>query len=235
MGEQLLQAHLGPGGVFGDRRYGFLSSGARSDFPFFTARERHGMLLHRACYRHPEKMVLPNGLLTAADAAVDVQTPDGECIAIDDPRLIDELRAGLRDEMRDRHQLMLIQSEDAIVDSRPISLCSVQTVQQLCQEIGAELDKRRFRANIYIDLTSGGGFTEDDWVGRKLRIGREVVVEILKKNKRCKLITLDPDSGEPNPVVMKRVARDHDSKTGIYAAALVEGMVAAGDEIWIEE
>jgi len=31
--------------------------------------------------------------------------------------------------------------------------------------------------------------------------------------------------------VMKRVAREHESCAGIYARALVEGMVAAGDEV----
>ena len=231
MGERLPEAYLGVGGLFGDRRYAFLSSGARPDLPFFTAREKHGMLLHRASYRYPEKMYRPNGSLLPEDTAVDVETPSGERMAIDDPGLIDALRAELQGGMRERHQLMLIESEKAIVDSRPISLCSLQTVRQLCGEIGVELDKRRFRENIYIDLVSGGGFAEDEWVGRKLRIGQDVVIEILKRNKRCKLVTIDPDSAEANPAVMKRLARDHSSLAGIYATALVEGMVAAGDEV----
>jgi uncharacterized protein YcbX len=231
MGEQLPEAYLGTGGLFGDRRYGFLSSGARPDLPFFTAREKHGMLLHRATYRYPEKMYRPKGILTPEDTAVDVELPSGERLAINHPRIIDELRAELQGGMRERHQLMLIESEKAIVDSRPISLFSLQTLRQLCEEVGVDLDKRRFRENIYIDLASAGAFAEDEWVGRKLRIGEHVVIEILKRNKRCKLITLDPDSAEANPLVMKLLARDHASLTGIYATALVEGMVAAGDEI----
>jgi uncharacterized protein YcbX len=225
-GEELPAAFVGFGGVFGDRRYGFVSSAAPADFPYFTAREQEPMLLHRALYRFPEKMARPSGR-AAADAAIEVETPAGERLAVEDSRLIELLREGAAE----RHQVTLIQSEIAIVDSRPISIFSLQTVRQLGAEVGADLDKRRFRANLYVDLASGVGFAEDEWVGRRLAIGREVVVEVLKRNKRCKMITLDPDTAEANPEVMKRVAREHESCAGVYAAVLVEGMVAQGDSI----
>lgn len=228
-GEELPEAFLGFGGVFGDRRYALLSSAAPDDFPYFTAREKHLMLLHRAVYEHREKMAKPNGSLNAEDGSIEVETPTGERLPVVDLRLIELLQEGVAE----RHQLKLIQSEKAIVDSRPISLFSLQTVRQLSAEGDVDLDKRRFRANLYIDLASGGGFAEDHWVGHKLGIGSEVVVEVLKRNKRCKLITLDPDTAEANPEIMKRVAREHESCAGVYATVLVEGLVAAGDEISI--
>src|SRR5271163_2254003 len=230
-GEQLSEAYVGFGGIYGDRRYAFLNSGAREDLPFLTAREKHEMLLHRALYRYPEHMVKPNRRLTGAHVALDVETPSGEKLAVDDPRLIDRLRDGLRE----RHELTMVQSEVAITDSRPISLFSLQTARQLSREVDLELDKRRFRANIYVDLSSGEGFGEDGFVGRKLAIGSEVIVEVLKRNKRCKIITLDPDTSDANPEVMRRVAHDHGSCAGIYAAVLREGMVSPGDEIRMKE
>jgi uncharacterized protein YcbX len=213
--------------VFGDRRYGFVSSAAPAAFPYFTAREQEPMLLHRALYRSSEKMARPNGVLSVEDAAIEVETPAGERLAVEDSRLIELLREGVAE----RHHVSLIQSEDAIVDSRPISLFSLQTVRQLSAEVGVPLDKRRFRANLYVDLAEGDGFAEDGWVGRRLSIGKDVVVEVLKRNKRCKMITLDPETAEANPEVMKRVAREHESCAGIYARAVVEGMVAVGDGI----
>jgi len=226
-GEQLAEAFLGFGGVYGDRRYAFLSNAAPDDFPFLTAREKEHMLLHRALYRYPEHMVKPNPRFAGTYAALDVETPAGERLAVDDPRLIDRLRDGLRE----RHELTMIQSDAAITDSRPISLFSLQTARQFSQEVGTELDKRRFRANIYGDLGSLEGFGEDGFVGRKLAIGPKVVVEVLKRNERCKIITLDPDTADANPEVIRRLAKDHETRAGIYAAVLVEGMVAAGDEI----
>lgn len=230
-GEELREAYLTAKGVYGDRRYAFLSTGARKDFPYFTAREQHEMLLHRACYRHPEKMVRPQGELSLADGAIEVETPAGERLAADDPRLIELLRGGLREWQRTRHQVMLIQSDNPVVDTRPLSLFSLQTVRQLGEEVGVEMDKRRFRANVYFESESEKGFAEDGWVGRKLGIGTEVVVEILKRIKRCKLITLDPDTSEPNIAIMKRIALAHELRAGIAAAILVEGMIAVGDEI----
>ncbi len=45
------------------------------------------------------------------------------------------------------------------------------------------------------------------------------------------VVTLDPDTAEPNPEVMKRVARSYEGKAGVYAAVTVEGTVCAGDEV----
>ncbi len=231
MGEELAEAYLTMKGVYGDRRYTFLSSGARKDFPYFTARELHVLLQHRALYVHPEKMARPNGALAPADGAIEVETPDGVRLGVEDPRLVRLLRGGLQEWQRKRHDIMLIQSDNPVVDTRPLSLFSLQTVRCLSEEIGVEMDKRRFRANIYFDAGSAEGFAEDAWVGRKLGIGADVVIDILKRTKRCKLITLDPDTCEPNPMVMKRIAKDHEMRAGLSAGVLVEGLVGVGDEI----
>jgi uncharacterized protein YcbX len=230
-GEELRFAYLTAKGVYGDRRYAFLSTGARKDFPYFTAREQHQMLLHRVRYLHPEKMVRPQGVLSVEDGAIEVETPSGERLAADDPRLIELLRGELREWQQKRHQVMVVQSDSPVVDTRPLSLFSLQTVRQLGEEVGVELDKRLFRANVYVDLACGGGFAEDAWVGRKLGVGSVAVVEVLKRTKRCKLITLDPETSEPNPEIMKQVAKGHELRAGITAGVAVEGMIVVGDEI----
>ena len=90
---------------------------------------------------------------------------------------------------------------------------------------------RRFRANIYLDLDSSSGFSEDVFVGRKLGIGSKAVVSILERDPRCKMICLDPDTAEQNPEVLKQVGRGHDGKCGVYGAVLVEGTVRQGDPV----
>ena len=104
-------------------------------------------------------------------------------------------------------------------------------MRQLSDEVGVALDKRRFRANVYVDLASAIGFAENEWAGRRLRIGAKAELMVLERDPRCKMITLDPETAEPNPEVMRRVARDHDGTAGVYAAVLVEGVMHAGDEI----
>src|SRR4029077_1682005 len=97
----------------------------------------------------------------------------------------------------------------AMTDCRPVSLLSVQTAQRLGEEIGTIVDKRRFRANIYLDVTGAGGFAENDFVGRSMRIGSKVVVSILERDPRCVMITLDPDTGASKPEILRQVAQAH--------------------------
>jgi hypothetical protein len=118
-----------------------------------------------------------------------------------------------------------------MTDCRPVSIISIQTVRQLSKELGIDMDKRRFRANLYVELESGNGFGEDEFVGRTLRIGAKTEIAVLARDSRCKMITLDPDTARPNPEVMKGLARDHEGRAGIYGAVLVEGTIKPGDEI----
>jgi uncharacterized protein len=244
-GEELHQAFAGFAGIYGDRFYAFVSSAAPKGFPYLTAREKENMLLYRPAYRHPEHMMEPPNLAEAealapgvtpiyphaADLMVDVQTPSGNLLAVDNPLLMGMLREGLRD----RHELTLSRSHRAMTDCRPISLFSIQTVKQLSQELGVELDKRRFRSNIYVQLESELGFGENEFVGRTLRIGPKAMVAVVDRDPRCKMITLDPDTAEANPEVMRLVARTHDGKAGVYGAVLVEGNIRPGDTIALLE
>jgi len=162
-----------------------------------------------------------------ADRAVDVETPSGEVLPVDDPRLLDRLSEGKREGLA----LSLLRSDRALTDCRPVSLLSVQTTRQLGREVGAPLDKLRFRANLYVDLADDAGFGEDGWVGRKVRIGAKAEIQVLERDPRCKMITLDPDTAEANPEVMRCVAKEHDGTVGVYAAVLVEGLIRSGDAI----
>ena len=130
-------------------------------------------------------MLRANGVkveVSGDDLIVDVETPSGERLPVDDPRLISMLCEGIRE----RHRLTLARSDRAMTDCRPVSLFSVQTVRQLGKEFGINMDKRRFRANIYIELESGDAFAENDLVGRRLRIGDKVVIAVTDRDPRCK-------------------------------------------------
>ncbi len=242
-GEELTEAFVGFSGVYGDRNYAVGDAAAPKDFPFLTAREQGQMLLYRPRYRNAEQASKPADLAAAealapgvtpvyaapADLKVDVETPTGETLSIDDPRLLAMLSQGLAE----RHQLSLLRSDRALTDCRPISLFSVQTAQQLSEELGVSLDKRRFRANVYLDLGSRQGFGEDSLTGTRLRIGDKAVVAVIERDPRCKMITLDADTGNPNPEVMKLLTRSHEGKAGVYGVVLAEAVIRPGDEITV--
>jgi uncharacterized protein YcbX len=174
-------------------------------------------------------MGLPPLFAAPGDLAVEVETPTGEVLDVEDPALL----AMLGERTREGQVLTLLRSERALTDCRPISLFSLQTARQLGDETGMTVDKRRFRANVYMDLGSTAGFAENGFVGRTLRLGAKAVVAVLERDSRCKMITLDPETAKPSPDLLRKVTRDHEGMAGIYAAVLVEGTVRPGDVIEI--
>jgi hypothetical protein len=240
-GEQLGEVFAGFGGIYGDRLYAFRSTGAPAGFPFLTAREQEHMLLYLPMFRRVETMRRPpnleeaealgpgvNAVYPAAEeTAVDIETPDGEKLPIDDPAMIRRLSDGLGH----RHTLSLVRSDRPMTDCRPISLFGIWTARQLSEETGTVTDPRRFRANIYVDFGSRRGFAENELVGKALKIGHKATIVILERDPRCKMITLDPDTAQQNPDVMRFLARNHEGKAGVYAAVLTEGIIRVRDEV----
>ena len=238
-GEELEEAFAGFSGIYGDRLFAFRSSASPKGFPYFTAREQRRLLQYRPHFRYPEKAARPINLTEAesmganpvsADSSelmIDVETPNGKTLGIDDPTLMEMLRT----DIDQKHKLTLMRSERALTDCRPVSIFSLQSARQLEEETGVPIDKRRFRANVYADLTSAGGFAENDFVGRSLRIGPKVVLKILERDARCVMITLDPDTTEKTPEILKKVAQAHEGMAGVYGAVMVEGMLHKGDPV----
>lgn len=238
-GEELDEIFAGYAGVYGDRLFAFESSANARGFPYFTGRDQRQMIRYRPRFRYPDKAARPVNLAeaeqktatplsaTSAELMLDVETPDGEIFAIDDPALIEKLRAGLDG----KHELTLLRSDRAMTDCRPLSLFSIQTVRKLQEETGTAVDKRCFRANIYLDFASLDAFAEDEFVGRTLRLGSKVVVAIVKRDGRCMMITLDPETAEKTPAILKNVAQAHGNMVGVYGAVLAEGMVRKGDPV----
>lgn len=238
-GEELDEIFVGYPGVYGDRLFAFTSSAAPKGFPYFTGRDQRQMIRYRARFRQPDKAARPVNLLeaesngaaplsaTPQELMIDVEAPDGSVFAIDDPALADNLRAGLNG----KHEMTLIRSERALVDCGPLSLFSIQTVRKLEEETGSRIDKGNFRANVYLDLPSLGPFAEDELVGRQLRLGSKALAAIVKRDSRCMMITLDPDTADKTPAILKNVAQAHGGTAGVYAAIVLEGLVRKGDPV----
>ncbi|MEZ5352375.1 MAG: MOSC domain-containing protein [Bryobacteraceae bacterium] len=240
-GEELSEAFAGFAGIYGDRSYWIRTAAGPAGFPFLTGRDQAQMIRFAARFASTDKMRRPPNLdeadalgpgvtpvyAEADETAVDVESPEGEKFSIEDPALLTRLSKGLGD----RHRLTVVRSDRSMTDCRPLSLFGTWTARQMSLEVGIEVDPRRFRANIYVDFLSQRGFAEDELVGHTIRIGNKVMIAVLERDPRCKMITLDPDSADSNPELMRRLARDHDGKAGVYAAVLVEGILRTGDEV----
>lgn len=207
-GERLRRAFVGPFGLIGDRRYA-LDAGEGP----ITARRASRLLSFRAGYGESE----------AADHAT-VTLPDGQVVPIGDGGLL----AALRDVVTE--DVSFVESPMGIFDAAPLHLLGEPSIAALGEAARMELDRRRFRANILVEPDGGEPFAEDAWIGGRLTIG-EVLVEVVVNTERCVVTTLDPDTGERHPDVLRALATTRENLFGVYARVLRTGWIATGDPI----
>jgi hypothetical protein len=89
-------------------------------------------------------------------------------------------------------------------------------------------DLRRFRPNLVI----GGvpGLLERQWEGAKLRIGA-VVIGMEDLRTRCIMTTFDPDSGQQDLGVLRRIRREFNGRLGLNSFVIKPGRVTVGDTV----
>ena len=88
------------------------------------------------------------------------------------------------------------------------------------------VDRRRFRANVYLDGVPG--LTEREWVGREIRIG-EAVLGVRQVRGRCVMTTFDPDTLEQDITVLQKIAWELDGRTALDCYVLHPGRVRVRD------
>jgi uncharacterized protein YcbX len=89
-------------------------------------------------------------------------------------------------------------------------------------------DLRRFRPNLVI----GGvdGLSERQWEGGRLRVG-PVVIGVEDLRTRCVMTTFDPDSGEQDLGVLRRVQREFNGRLGLNCYVIAPGRISVGDAV----
>ena len=116
------------------------------------------------------------------------------------------------------------------------TLLSTGSLRALGDELGVDgVDSRRFRMHFGIDGIDA--HEEDDWIGRRVRIGDAVVLPRGNIG-RCAVTTQHPDTGKRDLDTLKALARyrgDVDATEplpfGVYAEVVGAGRVRVGDPV----
>jgi hypothetical protein len=89
-------------------------------------------------------------------------------------------------------------------------------------------DVRRLRPNVLI----GGveGLAERDWPGAELHIGA-AIVRIDSLRARCPMTTVDPDTLERDPAVLRDIGRRFGGRLALDADVMRGGTIAVGDTV----
>lgn len=223
--EDLSEAYVSFAGILGDRVYAFTSPTAPADFPWMTARVWRGMVLLQP------KFVSAPPVQERVDQSAyqaEVTTPEGERFDVSDPRFLEYLQRKFGRELKFNF------SERSMHDTRPVSIFGVKTLEALSKEVGMQLDIRRFRPNLFVEWNDDRPFFEETLVNRRVRIGDVLELMFVKKNMRCVVTTLDPDTAEPSPQVFEMIVKNHGSCVGVYGAVLREGVIRPGDAVFVD-
>jgi uncharacterized protein len=209
--ESLEEVDVSWHGLAGDRRWAFVQDAlVRSNFPWFTIRERSDMWHYRPRFVEPGRPEQSKTLVT---------TPAGEELDVTDPALATGLGGGIRP----------IKQNRGTFDAMPLSLITTQTVAELGARVGIELDPRRFRPNLLVEADA----REHEWVGATLRVGG-MTMRVDQRDSRCVIVNVDPDTSERNPRVLKTVAQTSDNCAGVYGSVVEPGRVAVGDAVTLQ-
>jgi hypothetical protein len=220
-GERLESAELGWHGLEGDRRLGLRRMEDRGGFPWLTAGKLPELVLF-APRRRDEG--------AAGDLPTHVRTPEGDEL----PLFSEELAA----EVGRRHgaPVQLMQIKHGIFDEASVSVIATDTIREIGELAGRELDVRRFRPNVLVRLTRPVPFQEDEWVGGVLSFGEgddAPAVAVTMRDLRCAMLNIDPDTAGTAPEVMKAVVRAHQNTAGIYGTVTRVGRLAVGQTVFL--
>ena len=112
-----------------------------------------------------------------------------------------------------------------------VSLINQASVADLAEAVGAPVDPRRFRGNLYLDDLPA--WAEFGMIGRRYRIG-DAEIDVTRPAMRCAATTVDPATADTSlnvPLVLRKLTGH--LFCGVYARVVKTGQIAPGD--WLQD
>jgi uncharacterized protein YcbX len=113
-------------------------------------------------------------------------------------------------------------------DDGPLHLVTTASLRWAARVHGRAVDPRRLRPNLVLD-TDGDGLVEEQWLGRRVAVGDELVVEVLDPMPRCVMVDLDQAGLRVDGGLLKDLTAHNDGCLGVLARVVRPGRVATGD------
>ncbi|HEY0166336.1 MAG TPA: MOSC N-terminal beta barrel domain-containing protein [Jatrophihabitans sp.] len=209
-GERLTTAEIDGRGIVGDRQWavytpdGGLGSGKTSR----RFRRVDGLLGYQATLDGPVPLI---------------ESPTGQRFSADDPQAAELLSDALRRPLR-----LGRETDVPHFDDSGLHLITTAALRALSQLLGEPVDVDRFRPNVVLDVP-GAGFVEDDWDGRELRLGEDVVLRLDAGMVRCVMVDMAQGALGPDGRILKLLGDQHQLMLGMTVDVLRGGTVRAGD------
>jgi uncharacterized protein YcbX len=118
-------------------------------------------------------------------------------------------------------------------DLATVHLVTTATLARLGQLYPeGRFEARRFRPNIVVRTDEDvAGFVENEWVGKEVRLGADVVLAITDNCPRCVMTTLAQGDLPKDSGILRTAARHNDVHVGVYAEVRRPGRIQRGDPL----
>ena len=236
LGEELRAADVTERGLAGDRALALVHSETSKVVSAKNPRLWRNMLKLAATSGLDVKITFPDGTaLASTDPGIDAALSEflGRPVALAtapppeasldraDPEEV--LRDGIDAQVRMDviEHVGAAAPDGTFFDYAPLHLITTSTLDQIADlSPRGAIELERYRPNLVI-RTPPGGFTENDWVGRDLLIGRELMVRVISRTPRCAI----PSSG------MRKASTS--TRSGSGARASTDRRIARSDAWWM--
>jgi uncharacterized protein len=203
-GERLDSCLITDTGLQGDRRWALVDGTPNRAGKLFTNTQDARLMTYHARLENGE---------------VEVTMPSGETRPLDDDLVADLAAHTSRPlELRDTAGLNF--------DDSPILVVNLAAVAAFELAAGVDVDRRRFRANLYLDGLEPEA--ELRWLGRRIRAG-DAELEVIRRCERCVVITRHPDTTEASPELLRILTQTSETCMGVYCGVTRPGTVTVGD------
>ena len=224
-GESVQKTKIMDYGLYGDRSHAFLDEKRKGKF--LTITQLQEMVKYKAQFIGEESL--------DKYPSIEIIAPDGTVFDWGDQGLIDELENKSNRKVSPISYTPTYVPRGAIEEEH-IQLVTDTSLEKL-KEIWdkEEIDYRRFRPNLYISLKEKIPFVEDNWFGKRMIIGKNAELQLIRHCERCMIISVDPDSANRDYSLLKTVVKERNNQFGVYASVNKTGEIFVGDEVHLVE
>ncbi|WP_211745756.1 MOSC domain-containing protein [Paenibacillus sp. Marseille-Q4541] len=222
-GERVSHTHVMEYGLYGDRSHAFVHNTNLNKYVTITQFPQ--MAGFQARFTGEEGL--------QQYPRVEVTTPEGQKFYFGDADLTQKLEQMYNKqivpvEFAPEHVPLGAIEEEHI---QFVTDASIRALEALWEN--KEVDPRRFRPNFVLSLVEKIPFIEEEWFGKRIRIGENVILKIKRSCERCSIINVHPENTKKDPSLLKKVAKERNNQFGVYASVLQTGIIRADDQVFL--
>ncbi len=248
MGEEMNACDVTLKGLLGDRAYALVDGSTGVLANAKNPKKWSNMFDYRASFVEPpvDPEQMTNVRITFPDGSMGISSEEdlNERLSTSFNRPVSPVTPSSKEVQFEEYipDLDVMKNKDSVVtcptpqgtffDAAMVHILTTATINQLRSLTPkSRIEVRRFRPNIVVDVPESEGFVENEWIGKRIRVGEEMILEIEQPTVRCVMTTLPQGDLPRDTNVLSTAVKQNSGAIGVYAKVIQGGRVRSGDTI----